>query len=199
MKRKPARVGLLVLGILIGLFLAWRTLVLPTIESQARDAAIEPFTKQASQLGDLQRIVDGINQRFPGGQTPGPGTGSSAVGTPFDGRLSANVAKTTNPDAISPAIYYPLKSGESIRITDLFLQNPQGDAGSLFIYREKSILLQVRMENFRDLDYHFITPFIFSAGDRRLGIGVTCTQPGPGQDRCTPAISFTGTKLQLPN
>ena len=175
---------------LIGLVIAWLTLLQPAIESQARDAVADPLAKQGEQVSGLQKAVEDLERRVPDGPGPTslPTSGPSLLGRPFDGRLAADVAKTSTQDGPS----YPLKSGESIVVTDLVLQNPQGDTGALFIRRGNAVLLQIRLENFRDLDYHFVTPLIFGSKSL-LNLRVTCDTPGLKQDRCRPAIYVTGT------
>jgi len=66
------------------------------------------------------------------------------------------------------------------------LQNPGGSTGSLVIKRDGDILLSVSLENFRDLDYHFVTPLTFPAGTK-LVLEAACTSA-----TCTPAALFSG-------
>ena len=77
------------------------------------------------------------------------------------------------------------------------LQNPQGDSGLLTIGRDGDTLLQVRLENFRDLDYHFVAPVLFAAG-KALTLTVQCqntaqSTPGP----CSPAAYYAGFSVPL--
>jgi hypothetical protein len=61
-----------------------------------------------------------------------------------------------------------------LTVTDLILQNPGGDFGILTIMRDpdpdvigdEQVLLLEQLENFRDIDYHFVTPLIFQAGQQ---------------------------------
>ncbi|MDQ3029804.1 MAG: hypothetical protein M3R09_07225 [Actinomycetota bacterium] len=79
------------------------------------------------------------------------------------------------------------------------LQNPFGDSGILRIIREVSregedpeqtVLLEVGLNNFRDLDYHFVQPLRFQPGET-IVLAVNCQTPPP-RARCTPSASFSG-------
>jgi len=47
------------------------------------------------------------------------------------------------------------------------------------------------MENFRDLDYHFITPLVFLAG-QELILEITCDLPAEGETDCGAGAYFGG-------
>ena len=61
-------------------------------------------------------------------------------------------------------------------VTDIVLQNPNGDTGVVQIKRDGNILMQSALENFRDLDLHFVAPYMFNPGSSLI-MTVTCTQP----------------------
>lgn len=50
--------------------------------------------------------------------------------------------------------------------TDSVLQNPAGNAGTLNVRGNGVALLVIALENFRDRDYHFVSPVVFKASDR---------------------------------
>jgi hypothetical protein len=72
----------------------------------------------------------------------------------------------------------------------MLLQNPDGDTGTLRIQRGDDVLLAFGLENFRDLDYHFIQPVRFTE-DEPVVVSVDCRNTTP--DDCTPAVYFSGT------
>ena len=80
-------------------------------------------------------------------------------------------------------------------VTDLLLQNPNGDAGTLTVLRDGAVIYEARLENFRDLDLHLVAPVVVDAG-KELGIRVTCTNPDPaGKAKaadCSPALTVQG-------
>jgi hypothetical protein len=48
------------------------------------------------------------------------------------------------------------------------------------------VLFQQRLDNFRDLDQHFVAPIVAAAG-QVLSIRVSCDTPG-----CAPAVLLSG-------
>ena len=101
-----------------------------------------------------------------------------------DGRLD------TQTNAITP-------TAGTLFITDLVFSNPTGASGELTLQRTSSTgataLLVLRLENFRDLDFHFITPIAVRAGET-LALVPKCLPPvgpGPGGD-CAPAVFYSG-------
>ena len=107
-------------------------------------------------------------------QTPAAGAGA---GTPVDGRL-AITGNGTAP--------YTVPAGHTLQLTDIVLENPNGDAGSLIIARSGTVLLQLSMANFRDLDYHFVAPMVFGPGTQLQLITAGCT------NACSPGAYFSG-------
>lgn len=196
----------------------WALLLKPTVKSTARDAAqealVEPLQQATAQIAALNEKV-GLPPAaplVPGGGSgagdpatttttaaagpitaPGEPTanrGQSDLGTPFDGRLEATPESQT--------VSYTVPDGEVFSLTDIFLQNPQGDSGLLLIQRGATTLLSVRLENFRDLDYHFISPLVFSPG-QMLTLSVECANPAPAApDSCTPAATYNGFTRSAP-
>jgi hypothetical protein len=79
---------------------------------------------------------------------------------------------------------------QTFTVTDLVLQNPNGDTGALTITRAGKTLITTRMENYRDYDLHFVTPITVSPG-QSLGVDVTCTKAGQGTS-CSPAVLVSG-------
>ena len=74
----------------------------------------------------------------------------------------------------------------------MVLQNPNGDTGFVQIKRDGNVLMQSALENFRDLDLHFVAPYMFNPGSK-LTMTVTCTQPGPTRPgNCSISGSFGG-------
>ena len=69
-------------------------------------------------------------------------------------------------------------------VTDMFLQNPNGDTGFVQIKRDGDVLMQSALENFRDLDLHFVAPYMFNPGSK-LTMTVACTTPGPTLPNCS--------------
>jgi hypothetical protein len=109
--------------------------------------------------------------------SPTPGGGISLGGTPVDGRLSVD---GTNPTGVSP-------SKTTLYITDLVFANPNGRAGTLQLKRGSLTVMSLRLENFRDLDFHFVTPIVVKSGEQ-LTLTASCTSSGT----CDPSVYYSG-------
>ena len=55
------------------------------------------------------------------------------------------------------------------------------------LLRNDTPLLQLRLENFRDYDLHFVTPVVIGPDDA-LNLSLSCTSPGS----CDPAVFYSG-------
>jgi hypothetical protein len=157
----PALSALLALAILALFF--WFAFLRPAVESAAGQTA-------AQVLNSAGIPVPGA----PGGGGPSaPGSSPAGAGPgPTDGRL-------TPPTPITIA------AGRTLHLTDLIFGNPEGASGSLDLVRDGAILIDVRLENFRDLDYHFVTPIVIQAGET-LQLNASCA---PG---CSPSVFYSG-------
>ena len=74
------------------------------------------------------------------------------VQTPISGRLnSANGVLNAG-------------GNTQIFITDLVFSNPTGATGSVALEVNGKVLLSLKLDNFRDLDFHFVTPIVVGPG-----------------------------------
>lgn len=165
------------LGVLL-LAALWFALLKPTVRSAAKEAAREataPPTIGPGGGGSSSGSDDAASS------STGSGAGTAATGTgtstPIDGRLFLTDKGSTD---------FTVPDGVSLQLTDIVLQNPAGNTGTLRIQRGDTALLVVELGNFRDLDYHFVAPIVF-AGGQKLVLAAECTSPG-----CTPGAYFAG-------
>jgi hypothetical protein len=129
-----------------------------------------------------------------GGGTPSPGA-VLASGDLTDFRLAADapvIADVT--DFSSQVEFTPVDPKKTLVVTDLILQNPRGDTGTLQILRKaadgtQTLVLEFALANFRDLDHHWSQGIAFLPGEKVV-VAVSCQNPGT--TACTPAASFTG-------
>jgi hypothetical protein len=105
--------------------------------------------------------------------TPTPTPGPAGVQTPRDGRLQAGG------DAVTPSV------DRSLSLTDLVFSNPDGTSGTLRLRRSGQDLFVLNLDNFRDLDFHFVTPIVVGP-DQSLRLQCSGTCDGP------PAVYFSG-------
>ena len=68
---------------------------------------------------------------------------------------------------------YAVPDDKTFSLTDIVLGNPRGDSGTLTVKRDDETVLVQSLENFRDLDFHFIAP-LFLDGGQRLVLEVEC-------------------------
>ncbi len=165
---------------LMALALLWFGVGKPAVRSAAKEAAIEAVSPT---IGD----GSGGDAGGPSGNggadvavadaVSGPGGGGGGPGSPFDARLFLT-------DDGSVSLEVP--AGRVLQLTDIVLQNPAGESGRLQIRRGNTPLLVVELANFRDLDYHFVSPVVFTAG-QQLTLNAECSSP-----TCTPGAYFTG-------
>jgi type II secretory pathway pseudopilin PulG len=129
-----------------------------------------------------------------GGATPkSPVATPSKPGTVVLPPLPTSFEVQTSEPAADPAGSYgtftePGQSSKPLSVSDIVFQNPAGDHGTLQIRRNGQVLLEVGLDNFRDLDYHFLVPWEFAKGDSLI-VAVSCQNP---KTACSPAVSFSG-------
>jgi hypothetical protein len=202
------------IALLLILWILWITLFKPTVESAAKDAVEAPLASLNDKVNALTTTT-----AAPAGGTPTTaasqgGTPSGATTTTAPGNPPTATTTTTggslatpfgNPADIQLGFGSPVL-GNSVQdfpvtpnpftltfaLTDIVLQNPNGDTGLVQIKRNGIVILQSALENFRDLDLHFVAPFMFNPG-QTLSMTVTCATPGPnGGGNCAISGSFGG-------
>jgi hypothetical protein len=217
----PAAVALLAAA--VALTVLWFTLVKPTVQTAAREAgkkqaqvenaAMMQQADQAEKKADQaqtqaqkaeKKVDDMAEAGGPGagaaggerGATTGPNGVDISSGTAVDFRI------TTDPKAQSDVEKFEtfdvpddtIPADKTLVVTDIILQNPRGDNGTLVIKRGDDVLYETGLQNFRDMDFHFLEPWTF-APDQKLTIEVSCQLPGapePATGKCTPSASFSG-------
>jgi len=189
---------------ILALVILWFTLLRPAVESAAGAAAEKEVEAQAEDLkadaAEAAKAAEAAN----GGGAPAAAPTEEAVakaaeeaaqkkideaidggavvarGEPTDFRLDVDPATADTPSRSF--------AGKIFSMTDVVLQNPRNNKGTLRILRGTDILLEVGLDNFRDLDYHYVTPLVFDGSD--LVVDVTCANTDG--TACTPAVSFGG-------
>jgi len=189
------------------LALLWQLLLKPTVESTAKDAAQEELgatqaqaaeaSKQAAAADEAAAEADkkstaALKAAEGGGSAPSttvPPFGASSStpdGTPFDRRLTLELAPGKTGTA-----FFQVPAKKALALTDIVLQNPQGDAGTLRLDRGDGAILSFSLQNFRDWDYHFVSPILVKAG-QRVTVDARCTAPGKPAGLCRPAVYLGG-------
>ena len=188
------RALLALLALLILAIVLWLGVLKPSIESAASEAVASPLADLREDVNDALDEA-GLPTMGPDGggasaepsasadpgssgspATPEPSTGGPFIpglGNPVDGRLDQ--ARTS------------ITTTGTLFVTDFVFSNPNGREGAIVVLRDSTPLLELRLENFRDLDFHFVTPIVLTA-DQALNLSLTCTGGGP----CDPAVLYSG-------
>jgi hypothetical protein len=195
----------------------WFTVLKPAVKSAAREAAVEQNheiiqaaqqaggaageakknAEAAKQNSDKAMQAVGLNPADPGAAAAGnplkPGTGAAA-GEPTDFRVAADSPIQGDVKKFDEVPFTLPDAKKTLVITDLVVQNPRGDAGTLRLLRDangkKNILLEVGLGNFRDLDHHWLQAWRFQPGEKVVLV-VSCQNPGD-RGHCTPSVAFSG-------
>jgi len=209
---------LALIALLLILWILWITLFKPTVESAAKDAVEAPLASLNEKVDALTPTTaagaggggggaptttiagggggaaTGTTTTIAGGAvptttttTPTGGSFATPFGNPADFQLGfgSQVAPSGTQSFDNPF-------SSTFAVTDIVLQNPNGDSGLVQIMRDGNVIMQSALENFRDLDLHFVAPYMFNPGSK-LTMVVNCTQPGPsGPGNCAISGSFGG-------
>ena len=176
-----ALIALIVL--LIALVLIWLLLLKPSIQTAAtrggRVAAREP-------RGGRQR---GARARRPAHDRPrgerrqrrdraALGRGAVRRGAASGGSRRRPPPRPSTPGVVIPGLgnagrrrasTAPIRRSTSdgtLFLTDFVFSNPNGREGAIVVLRNDTPLMQLRLENFRDYDLHFVTPIVHRARRR---------------------------------
>jgi hypothetical protein len=187
----------------IALTALWFTVLKPVVRDAATGAANQALTAAGIPTGGS---AGGGGGGGGGGSATPPGSGSGAGASP-SGTSSASSSPSASTPTVpaGPTLPAPIAFAVDLKangaltagthqvytVTDLVLQNPNGDTGSLTITRGGNTLISTRMENFRDYDLHFVTAITVGTG-QSLTISVTCDKPGQGKTACSPAVLVSG-------
>ncbi len=196
---------LLLIGLLVLLVIAWLFLLKPTIQTAASEAVASPL---ASLKADVNSALGAAGlPTMPangggGGATPTPaatgGGGGGGGGSSAAPGESPTAAPTGTPGVVIPGLGNPVDGHLDAKtrtfvpkgtlfLTDFVFSNPNGAEGALVILRNNVSLLQLRLENFRDYDLHFVTPIVIGPADS-LNLSLSCTSSGT----CDPAVFYSG-------
>jgi hypothetical protein len=173
------RALLLLLGLLVLAIVLWIMLIRPAIQSAAEE-----------RTEDLLAQV-GITPP-PGGFGPGGGGGGGGEPTPSPATTPGGNGASPSPTAPSVAGLGQIidgrieaggpplvvEAGKTVFVTDLVFSNPSDTSvGEIRLERNGAPLLILQLQNFRDLDFHFVTPVAVLA-DQQLGLNCPGGCPG---------------------
>ena len=183
------RALLAAIGLLVALVLVWALLLKPAIESSAREQAEDILAAVGITLPPSGGPGSSGGGGGGGGGSASP-SGGGASGSP-DASTDATTAPTTAPTTPAEGEVTPIDGrltnggaprqpapGTALYITDLVFSNPDPAAvGDIRLERSGDTLLSLQLQNFRDLDFHFVTPILVTE-DQQLAI--VCSPACPG-------------------
>lgn len=206
------RALLWLLMLLLLLVALWLLLLRPAIETAAKDAVDEDVAaaqeaagqadEQAQQAGQAagaaqeaagqaQQTVDDVREELDLDKIP-----PKIVITSTSERLDVTPAEgATATDS------FGLAADTSMTISDLVFENTQGDFGIAEFLVDGQIVLRLALENFRSIDYHFVTPLAVEPGGT-VALRVTCRSPGkplgltPAPTTCQTSVLMGGKERQ---
>ena len=159
--------------------LAWVAVVRPAVQDAARDAVRGNAGAVATTV-----VIDEV-------------TGSEVtvvVSAPESEAIIANVSLPVNVAVgQTGSIDYTVPAGKRLQVTDIVVQNPNGDTGTLLVQRDDSTLYTFRLDNIiGDTSVPLVTPIELRAG-QRLVVFVTCTGAGdPTVPNCAENVFASG-------
>ena len=205
------KAALLALLVLAGLAALWFWLLEGAVESAAQKAAQEQVVAAEEAAAQAQEAAEAA------GAQAGTASGNAEVAEEAAGRVEdvagqLNLATSETPLAErlevrtaaggpTRADEFVIPAGQTLELTDLVLSNPQGDFGRVRIQIADRVLFDSALENFRDLDYHFVTPIV-GVGGENLTMTVRCNTVGvpleatPVPTQCDTAMYFGGVLSQ---
>jgi hypothetical protein len=170
------------------------------LKPQIHDTAVNEAKKQLADAGlTPASSTSGSGGGAGTGTTGGSGSGSSSQGTTVTTLGSSSAVGSSNPSSPGVTVnrsgvangngnqvLYTVPAGHTLQITDMLIQNAAGDNGTLSLARGGSGLMQWSMADFRDLDYHWVSPVLFTGGSTVVMSVTGCT------NTCHPAVYYAG-------
>ena len=172
----------LLIGALVALVLLWIFLIRPAIQATASQRT-EDLLAQVGITpppgGFQPPDGGGGGGGGGGGPTPTPSGGGGGGGaTPSPGTTSAPPPVVIGQGELTDGRLQPggppaaPAPGKVLLITDLVFSNPNDAAfGEIRLERSGALLMSLQLQNFRDLDFHFVTPVLVNSGQQ---LQVTC-------------------------
>jgi hypothetical protein len=184
---------------------AWFLLLRPAIRSTATEAVEKPLKTVADKAESAGKKADDAKETADnteavvnsGGGPPSsapPSTGAVKIST---APVTVNLQTNLGASATAKTDKLTVKAKTTLIVTDLVLQNPQGDAGRVDVIVDDKAILTLSLANFRDLDYHFVSPIQINSG-KVLALRTVCQTPGPPivgttAGQCRVSMFATGT------
>jgi hypothetical protein len=183
---------LALLALLLLLLALWYLLLRPTIESAAEDAVQEEVVA-AMEAADTADQAAGAAQQAAGSAEQSAAKAAEVAGEAAPTPSVVTVASSRRLEASVPkgqtrSYFFDLPAKATMAVTDVVFENPQGDSGTISVAVDGQTKLRLALENFRSIDYHFVTPIEVPRG-AAVTMTVSCTEPGQPAGASSPAAT----------
>jgi hypothetical protein len=189
----------------------WFLALKPAVKSEAKDAAKDavkgPVSSASKQASAAQSAAASASKQAAAASSQAASasaaastnkSGSKVVTPPSSGaqpfRQYLSVQTAPNGDN-SVSLVAPQR--HTLNVTDLDVENPHGDFGTVTLSASGQPVLQLALENFRDTDYHYVSPIVVPAG-ANVTMQVHCARVGKpvgsAPTSCSTAVLLNGTQ-----
>lgn len=199
--------------VLAALVVLWYTVLKPQVHTMATQAVQAVTSQLSSNAVKASQAAVAANSAAAaassaaanaGGSPNGSGGGGKPTQSPSPNPSPSKTPKPTPPPApvsnlltanVAPAktfstFTFAVPAGKTLSVSDMVLENPQGDTGLLQIRAGNTTVFVFGLANFRSIDYPFVQPLVFTH-DAPLVLAVECQNPSP--TACADYLSFSGT------
>jgi hypothetical protein len=161
---------------------AWFGVLRPEIRRAAEQA-----------VADIQPVATTVVPA-PGSTLPPDNTSVTPTTVPVGNETIVNIPLPVEvPPGQTGSSTYAVPSGKVLRITDIVVQNPLADQGTLQVSRDDKVLFSYNLTTmFSDVDQPLVTPLEFAGGEEFV-VTVTCTVQGDlTTSACAPRVLASG-------
>jgi hypothetical protein len=193
---------LALLALAVGLLAAWHLLFKPAVEATAKAAVQDSVTQAGTSASEAATKASEASagaadagvaaesaQKAATTAETAAAKATEATGATAAPEIVGSIAKRleveATPGASASAPFVFENPQGVLQLTDLVLNNPQGDFGRLRLELDGVPLLDMALENFRDMDYHFLTSVRVTAG-QSLNLTMSCNRVGSPPDQAAP-------------
>jgi len=182
--RATGRLVAMALAALVALAAVWFFALKPAVTSAAKDAV-----SAGGGGGGGSQPVSGAGGGGGGGAGSVKANPSPGSQTPFSRRLATAGTGAQDSD-------FSVADKTVFLLTDVIVQNPQGDAGEVELRVGGTSILTLSLSNFRDEDYHLVTP-VEVLKNQTVQLHTVCQTAGPplpgqGAGQCRVFALVTG-------
>jgi hypothetical protein len=173
--------GVAAVAVVLALVLGWFGIVKPAIRDAARDAVRTIAPAAVGGATNSTVVTPGSDSVD---TTPVNNTKGDTAGIPLPSSV---------PQGQSGKNEYTVPAGKRLRITDIVIQNPHADQGTLVLSVNGNALFTYNLSQmFSDVDQPLVTPLELPAG-QKFTVGVTCDGVGDlTANACKPNVFISG-------